>query len=204
MEAQSQPTATPDSMYRVVKTDGTFLVGKLLQSDAREILFRTDDGREFYIPQHVIKRLESLSEEKKNVSGEYVGEDKFATRYFITTNGLPIKKGEHYVQWNLFGPDFQFALRDDIGVGIMTSWLGTPVIGSIKKSWKLTNSAQFAVGGLFGTGSWVLPRLGGALPFATLSFGNRQKKYFFFRRSWCHLGEWLSLQLYLIEYCWHA
>lgn len=177
--AQTQPYPPADSMYRVVKTDGAVLIGKLLQSDAREILLRMEDGREIYIPQHVIKRLEPLSQEKRNISGEFVGEDRFSTRYFITTNGLPIKKGQHYVQWNLFGPDFQFALANDVGVGIMTSWLGTPIIGSIKKSWRLSDDAQFAIGGLVGTGSWISPDWGGALPFATVSLGNRQRNIAF-------------------------
>ncbi len=179
LQAQTQPVPPTDSMYRVVKTDGSILVGKLLQSDAREVLFRTEDGREIYIPQHVIKRMEPLHGEKRNVSGAFVGEDRFATRYFITTNGLPIKRGEHYVQWNLFGPDFHFAVRDDLSLGIMTTWLGTPLIGSIKKSWKLNDFSQFAVGGLFGTGSWIMPDWGGALPFGTISFGDRQKNIAF-------------------------
>jgi hypothetical protein len=178
-QAQSYYTSPDDSMYRVVKTDGNILIGKLLQNDAREILLRTEDGREIYIPQHVIKRLEPLSGEKRSVAGEYTGEDRFSTRYFITTNGLPIKKGEHYVQWNLFGPDFQFALADDLGVGLMTSWLGTPLIGTIKKSWKLNDEAQFAIGGLVGTGSWISPDWGGALPFATVSLGDRQRNIAF-------------------------
>ena len=178
-QAQTYYTSPDDSMYRVVKTDGNILIGKLLQNDAREILLRTEDGREIYIPQHVIKRLEPLSGERRSVAGEYTGEDRFSTRYFITTNGLPIKKGEHYVQWNLFGPDFQFALADDLGVGIMTSWLGTPLIGTIKKSWKLNDEAQFAIGGLVGTGSWISPDWGGALPFATVSFGDRQRNIAF-------------------------
>ena len=178
-QAQTYYTSPDDSMYRVVKTDGNILIGKLLQNDAREILLRTEDGREIYIPQHVIKRLEPLSGERRSVAGEYTGEDRFSTRYFITTNGLPIKKGEHYVQWNLFGPDFQFALADDLGVGLMTSWLGTPLIGTIKKSWKLNDEAQFAIGGLLGTGSWISPDWGGALPFATVSFGDRQRNIAF-------------------------
>lgn len=175
------PVAAPqlDSMYRVVKTDGTFLVGRLLQSDAREVLLRTEDGREIYVPQHMIKQFEPLDPGKRNARGEYLGDDKFATRYFITTNGLPIKKGEHYVQWNLFGPDFQFALADDLGVGIMTSWIGLPIIGSIKKSWQWSENTQIAVGALVGTGSWIAPDWGGALPFATLSFGDRQKNIAF-------------------------
>ena len=161
--------------YRFIKTDGGELIGKILTQDAREVLILTKDNREVYIPQHAIKEIVLVNTSDFNRNGEFIGEDKFATRYFISTNGLPIRKGEHYVQWNLFGPDFQFGLGKNFGVGIMTSWVGLPIIGTIKKSWELGEKTQFAVGGLIGTGSWAAPDFGGALPFGTLSFGDRSK-----------------------------
>ena len=163
------------STYRFIKTDGGELIGKILSQDAREILILTADNRKIYIPQHTIKEMVLVNTSDFNSNGTFIGEDKFATRYFITTNGLPIKKGEHYVQWNLFGPDFQFGLGKNFGVGIMTSWVGIPIVGTIKKSWELGEKTQFAIGGLIGTGSWAAPDWGGALPFATLSFGDRTK-----------------------------
>jgi hypothetical protein len=168
-------TAQDTNTYRFVKTDGGELIGKILSNDAREILILTSDNRKIYLPQHVVKEIILIDQSNYNIKGDYVGEDKFATRYFLTTNGLPIKKGEHYVQWNLFGPDFQFGLGKNLGVGIMTSWVGMPLIGTIKKSWALGEKTQLAVGGLVGTGSWAAPDFGGALPFATLSMGDRTK-----------------------------
>lgn len=168
-------TVQDTNTYRIVKTDGGELIGKILSRDAREILLLTTDNRQIYIPQHAIKEIILLTNAQFNNKGQFIGEDKFATRYFITTNGLPIKKGEHYVQWNLFGPDFQFGLGKNFGVGVMTSWVGMPIIGTIKKSWEFGKKSQFAVGGLLGTGTWVLPDWGLALPFATLSHGDRTK-----------------------------
>lgn len=165
--------AQDTNTYRIIKTDGSELIGKIISQDKREVLFVTNYTREFYIPQHDIKEIVMLDNAKFNRSGEFIGEDKFATRYFITTNGLPIKKGEHYIQWNLFGPDFQFGLGKNFGVGVMTSWLGLPIIGTVKKSWELNENVQFAVGGLAGFGSWAAPDFGLALPFGTLSFGDR-------------------------------
>jgi hypothetical protein len=160
--------------YRVVTTDGKGIIGKILSQDAREILILTRDNREVYVPQYVVREVVRVDFSKFNAQGVYVGEDKFATRYFITTNGLPIKRGEHYVQWSLFGGDFQFGLGDHFGVGLMTSWIGMPIIGTIKKSWQLEEDIHFALGGLIGTGSWLRPGFGGALPFGTLSFGDRR------------------------------
>lgn len=161
--------------YRILKTDGGEFFGKILHEDSREILFLTKENRQLYIPQHVIEKIELVKNSDFNSLGSFIGEDKFATRYFITTNGLPIKKGDNYVQWNLFGPDFQFGIGNNLGVGLMTSWIGVPLIGTIKKSWKLGEKSQFAIGGLVGTGSWADFSVGGALPFGTLSFGDRSK-----------------------------
>jgi hypothetical protein len=161
--------------YRIVKTDGGELIGKILSQDAREILLLTKDERQIYVPQYAIKEIVLLNTTLLNGKGEYVGEDQFATRYFIGTNGLPIKKGEHYVQWSLFGPDFQFGIGKDLGIGIMTSWFGMPMIGTVKKSWSWGDKTQLALGGLVGTGSWAAPDWGGALPFGTISYGDRQK-----------------------------
>lgn len=178
--SQDNSVAVEDTnTYRFVKTDGGELIGKILSQDEREILILTSDNRKIYLPQHIIKEIILIEQSNYNIKGDYVGEDKFATRYFLTTNGLPIKKGEHYVQWNLFGPDFQFGLGKNLGVGIMTSWVGIPLIGTIKKSWELGEKTQLAVGGLVGTGSWAAPGFGGALPFATLSRGDRTKNFAF-------------------------
>lgn len=160
--------------YRIIKTDGGEIIGKILKQDAREMLVFTGDNREIIIPQHVVKELILINNKDFNFTGDYIGDDKFATRYFLTTNGLPIKKGEHYVQWNLFGPDFQFGLGNNFGVGIMASWIGVPIIGTVKKSWQLSENTHFALGGLAATGAWLFPDFGGALPFATLSFGSRR------------------------------
>jgi len=109
-----------------------------------------------------------------NTKGDFVGDDRFSTRYFITTNGLPIKKGENYIQWNLYGPDVQFGIKDNLGIGVMTSWIGMPIIGTLKYSFQATEKVHFAIGSLIGTGSWALPESALAVPFATTSFGDRQ------------------------------
>lgn len=173
--AQKDTTVTPNlKSVRIIKTDGGELIGKILSQDSREVLLLTNDNRQIYVPQYIIKEIIEVNSSDFNQRGEFVGEDSFATRYFITTNGLPIKKGEHYIQWNLFGPDFQFGLGKNFGVGIMTSWVGMPIIGTIKKSWQLRENVHLAIGGLVGSGTWAAPRWGGALPFGTLSYGDRK------------------------------
>ena len=179
-KSYAQEPIHPDTVdYRIVKTDGTELIGRIIKEDERELSVKVSDGRMIIIPQYIVKEIKPIKPGELSEKGVFVGEDRFATRYFITTNGLPLKKGEHYIQWNLFGPDFQFAVSDRFGLGIMTTWLALPIIGTAKYSIPLKNDFQFALGTMVGTSSWITllgsdANAGGALPFGTLSYGTRR------------------------------
>jgi len=166
-------------IYVVIKNDGTEFAGKILSYDAREVLIETDKLGQIIIPKHEIKEIRELQPGEVGKGGEYEPVEVFATRYFITTNGLPIKKGESYIQWNLYGPDFQFGIRKNFGLGIMTSWVGMPIIGSAKYSIELDTNINLALGTLLGTGSWAKPDFGIALPFVAFTFGNRRSNITF-------------------------
>ena len=174
--SQNEETTKLDSsFYRIIKIDKGVFIGQILEQNARELLLLTKENRKIFIPQHLIKEIIKIEDSEFSLNDVYIGEDDFSTRYFLTTNGLPLKKGSNYVQWNLFGPDFQFSLGNNFGVGIMTTWIGVPLIGTVKKSWELGENTQLAVGGLIGTMTWVLPGYGGALPYGAISFGDRRR-----------------------------
>jgi hypothetical protein len=181
------------TIYRIVTTDNDEKIGYIIKQDERELTFLTSDNRRIIIPQYVIKKIEVIKKEDFNASGEFVGEDKFATRYFITTNGLPVKAGEHYIQWNLFGPDFQFAVGKNFGLGILTTWFAVPIVGTAKYSFELGPQSQLAIGTMLGTSSWARFtsdfNFGGILPFASLSFGNRKANLAF---SGGYGGVWID------------
>jgi hypothetical protein len=160
-------------LHIVIKTDGTEFIGYIISQDAREVLIETEKLGQVYIPRHLIKEIRELEPgELKN--GQVLSDDSFSTRYFLTTNGLPLKKGDSYVQWNLYGPDFQFSVSDDFGLGIMTSWIGMPIIGSAKYSFHLGKDFHLGLGSLVGTGSWIKPDLFFALPYGSATLGNRK------------------------------
>lgn len=167
-------TKTQDNrLYVIIKTDGTEFIGRIISQDAREVLIETEKLGQVYIPRHMIAEMrELLPNEYKN--GSFVSDDSFSTRYFLTTNGLPLKKGDSYVQWNLYGPDFQFSVSDDFGLGIMTSWIGMPIIGTAKYSFHLGKDFHLGLGSLVGTGSWIKPDLFFALPYGSATLGNRK------------------------------
>ena len=162
-------------LYKIIKTDGGELRGKIVTQDSREVLLKSIDGREIYIPQHSIQRIEKLDATEFNQKGEFIGKDPFATRYFLSTNGFALKEGDSYILYNWWGPEIQFGLKNDISVGVITTWIGAPIIGTVKKSWELDENTHVAVGGLVGTGSYGWFDLYGGLPFASVTLGEETK-----------------------------
>ncbi|MFH0760339.1 MAG: hypothetical protein V2A67_02395 [Bacteroidota bacterium] len=159
---------TASVKHKVIKQNGVAFVGKILSQDARELLIETEDLGLVYIPKHEIREIVEIKAGEIAITGGL-----FSTRYFLTTNGFSIKKGDNYVQWNLFGPDFQFGVADNLSLGIMTSWVGMPIIGTAKYSFKINKDFCGGVGFLGGTGSWAYPEYGLLLPFGFLTVGNR-------------------------------
>ena len=161
-----------ETLMRIEKHDGTEFVGVILEDNEREVLIEVEDLGKLYIPKHTIKSMSFVSKEQFQ-NGKYIGEERFATRYFITTNGLPIKKGEHYAMFSWYGPEIHFAASDHLSVGAMSSWLGAPLIGSVKYSFKLADGVHAGVGVLAGTLGWFNIRANGALGYGALTLGNR-------------------------------
>jgi hypothetical protein len=184
----------------VTLNDGTKIIGKVTQNNERELTVSSLDGRRQIIPQFFVKTISEINESDMSKNGKYLGKDNYCTRYFLTTNGLPIEKGKNYIQWNLFGPDIQFSVSDHFGVGIMTTWFANPVVGSFKYSNKISKNVHYAIGGLVGTTTW---RFNGglgngenrgsglALPFAALTFGNGRNNINF---SYGYGASWKGLE----------
>lgn len=154
--------------FKIIKQNGVGFVGQIVSKDAREVLIDTEDRGLVYIPTHEIEEIIEIQEGSREITGGL-----FSSRYFLTTNGFNISKGDNYVQWNIFGPDFQFGVADNFTMGVMTSWVGMPIIGTAKYSLQLGDKLFGGLGFLGGTGSWAYPKYGLVLPFGFLSAGDR-------------------------------
>jgi hypothetical protein len=85
-----------------------------------------------------------------------------------------MEKGENYILWNLYGPDFQFGVGKNFGMGIMTSWIGIPIVGTLKYTINVSEKFNLGLGGLFGTGSWAAPDFFLGLPYFVATVGDRR------------------------------
>ena len=163
----------PPTIHVITKNDGSRFVGEILFQDAREVLIKTEELGEVYIPRHEIRHIREATAEDLLKTGEFTPAEIFATRYFITTNGLPVEKGETYMLMSLLGPDFQFGVGENFGMGVLTTWIGTPLVGSMKYSIPISQEFSAGVGLLVGTGSWTWPDFALALPYGVVTWGDR-------------------------------
>jgi len=152
----------PHKLYVITTNDGLEFLGYIIFQDAREVVIETRDRGEISIPKYQIKEMKEIKEGELTAKGEYMPPEAFSTRYFITTNGLPLEERESYILWNLWGPDFEFGVNEKLGVGLMTSWVGFPIVGSVKYSIGLGPKVNMALGGLLGWGTWIEPSFGKA------------------------------------------
>ena len=166
-------------VYVITKHDGFQYTGNILSNDAREVLIKTKEIGQIIIPKSDIRSIRELTKEEVSYNGEYKTNETFSTRYFLTPNGLPIGKGENYLLWSLYGPEIQLGVAKNFGIGIMTTWVAAPVIFNAKYSVELAENTYLGLGALLGYGSWIIKRTGIALPFASLTFGNRRSNITF-------------------------
>jgi hypothetical protein len=178
-QQENDTTVYYNVIYIVETYNGGQFMGIIIKQDEREVVLETKDKGKVAIPKYEIKSIKKLGGGELNSRGEYVPEEIFSTRYFISTNGLPIKKGEHYVLYNLYGPEFHFGFEENFGAGIMTTWVGAPIVGSLKFSYQLKGKSSLGLGSLIGTGSWVVSNFFIALPYGVYTYGDRRSNISF-------------------------
>ena len=101
-----------DKTYIIFTNDKSEFVGKIISFDQKEVLINTIKLGEISVPTYQIKEIREAKSEDISATGDILYDNIFATRYFITTNGLDIKKGDSYVLFNWYGPDIQFGVSD--------------------------------------------------------------------------------------------
>ena len=65
-----------------------------------------------------------------------------------------------------------FGLSDNFGAGVMTSWLGVPIIGALKYNYEIAPNVNIGVGALLGSMTWVLPSAWGVMGFGAITYGD--------------------------------
>lgn len=170
-----------EKIYVITRHNGIEYIGKILEENPREILLATESIGALYIPKIEIQSIIEVKSKKHIVNSEFQPEGPFTTRYSFTNNALPIKKGENYGMINLYGPEMHIAATDHLNIGIMTTWIASPLIGVGKYSLG-DGSSKFnaSIGTMLGTSGYLNGFKGfGGLHWLTLTFGDRKNNLSF-------------------------
>lgn len=151
----------------IIKHDGSRYIGVIISRDDREILIETETIGRLFIPLHEIQEIRDATD----ISSGSLN-NLFSSRYFLTTNGLSMSKGDKYAMLSWYGPEAQFAVADDFTMGVMTSWFAIPLVGSAKYSIHFSENVHLALGTLVGTLSWVKLDAAGFLGYGAFTIGN--------------------------------
>lgn len=172
-QAQQGGTQLLGTYVKVVKQDGSEYLGKLVSQDDRELRLDSTSIGSVVIPRYLIANITGGYTSLQDVTSRDERQDRFSTRYFLTTNGFSNSEDGSYILFNIFGPDFQFALSEHVTAGVLTTWIGAPVVGSLKYSKSINEQVHAAVGVLAGSGVWLDTDLYFALPYASVTYGTR-------------------------------
>ncbi len=171
----------PNQQLIITLKDGSTYHGALIFDDGREMKFNTSELGLLVVKKQELKRMEKSMEKKSDVQPDYTflpkwKEGPFSTRYAITTNAFPIKKGENYGMLNFHGPEIHFAITDRLNVGYMTTWAASPMAISLKYSFDTKNEKlHFGVGSLLLSSGFFQKFKGyGTLTFGNVTFGDRK------------------------------
>jgi hypothetical protein len=83
--------------YVFKKSDGTEIMAKYVSQDMREFVLETKMLGRYIVSKSDIVSIREVESIEIDSNGDFLPAEVFNTRYFFTTNGLPIKKGDSYV-----------------------------------------------------------------------------------------------------------
>ena len=180
-QIHAQIKASDSTLRLIEKNDGTKYIAIILSDDARELLIETETIGKIYIPKSEVKRITLIENQDEIKNGELLEESPFSTRYAFTNNALPIKRNDHYAMVNLFGPEAHFAVNDHLNIGVMSTWIGSPLVAVGKYTIPTSNKkVNFSIASMFGTTGYLNGFKGfGGLHWGTFTYGNRKNNISF-------------------------
>ena len=171
--AQAQQAPRVGSWVTVEKTDDGRYVGILLSADEREVLLDSTAIGSVVIPRAFVRSIVPAAGQASQQRATAAQALPFSSRYFITTNGFPIAEDGAYILFTTVGPDFQFAPSENVSVGLLTTYIGSPIVGSIKVTARVSDGVNAAAGALIGWNGWIPEFIFFALPYGSVTFGSR-------------------------------
>lgn len=180
-EILAQVTPADTNLYRVVKYNNQEYIGRILNDDGREVLLETSTLGKIYIVKSDIQSIAIVHREIDFVGDEYRGTGVFTTRYQFSTNAFPLQKHDNYALVNLYGPEVHFSVSKNFSVGVMATWIASPIVLALKYTIPTRNEKlNFGFGTLLGSAGYLNQGKGyGGLHWGMLTYGDRKNNVTF-------------------------
>ena len=164
-----------ENLVLIVKNDGGEFIGKIISDDGREILVVTKAIGKIFINKSDISSITKVDEGLNNKENkEFRASGPFTTRYYFTTNALPIKKNDNYGLIHLYGPEIHLSVGNKTSIGIMATWIASPIALVLKQQIYSNNNFHVSIGSIIGSSGYLdNGQTYGGLHWGTMTIGNR-------------------------------
>lgn len=164
-----------ENLVLIIKNSGGEYIGEIISDDGREILLITKTIGKIYINKSEISSISKVEENlKTNKNGEFRASGPFTTRYYFTNNALPIKKNENYALVHVYGPEVHFSVGNKTSLGVMASWIASPIGLVLKQQIFSKNKLHVSVGSILGSSGYINQgQTYGGLHWGTITIGDR-------------------------------
>ena len=164
-----------ENLVLIIKNSGGEYIGEIVSDDGREILLITKTIGKIYINKSEISSISKVDENvKSNKNGEFRASGPFTTRYYFTNNALPIKKNENYALVHIYGPEVHFSVGNKTSLGVMASWIASPIGLVLKQQIFSKNKLHVSIGSILGSSGYINQgQTYGGLHWGTITVGDR-------------------------------
>lgn len=169
------------NLVLIVKNDGGEFIGEIISDDGREILVVTKAIGKIFINKSDISSITKVDEGLENKENkEFRASGPFTTRYYFTTNALPIKKNDNYGLIHLYGPEIHLSVGNKTSIGLMATWIASPIALVLKQQIYSNNKFHVSIGSIIGSSGYLNDgQTYGGLHWGTMTFGNRLSNFSF-------------------------
>ena len=174
-QTPSETEEKKENLVIIIKNSGGEYIGEIVSDDGREILLITKTIGKIYINKSEISSISKVDENvKSNKNGEFRASGPFTTRYYFTNNALPIKKNENYALVHVYGPEVHFSVGNKTSLGLMASWIASPIGLVLKQQIYSKNKFHISVGSILGSSGYINQgQTYGGLHWGTITIGDR-------------------------------